>query len=128
MSVETQDLERPPSLLSLRALLVACVIGLVFGTGAFLLTSLDSGPPTISYCLPTSQAGFDPLTGTPHGASFNCPQLTGLGGQVSVPQNDPIPAGLIGRRAIPVPLGFLVGTGISIVSAALISAWRRRST
>ncbi|MGH2513034.1 MAG: hypothetical protein ACRDGQ_10130 [Candidatus Limnocylindrales bacterium] len=128
MIANSHALEQPPRLVSVRILLLACAVGLVVGFGAFLLTSQDAGPPVISWCLPAAQPGFDPLTGMPHGASFNCPQLTGLGGQISVPQDVPMVANLAARRAIPVPVGVLAGAALSLLGGALVSAWRRRST
>jgi hypothetical protein len=110
-----------PRWFSVKEVLLAVLVGLLVGYGAFLLTAQDSQDLVISSCTSTLQPGFDPLTGLPHSASFECPQLTGLGGQVPVRQDAPMSAGLASRRAVPVPLGFVLGFG----AALLVLAARR---
>jgi hypothetical protein len=98
---------------------VVALVGLVVGCGAFLVTAQASQDQVISSCTSTIQPGFDPLTGLPHGATFECAQLTGLGGQVPVEQTDPTPADLASRRAIPVPLGFVLGVALMLIGLTI---------
>jgi hypothetical protein len=104
---------------SARQLLLVALVGLVVGYGAFLVTAQASQDQAISSCTSTLQPGFDPLTGLPHGAAFECAQLTGLGGQVPVEQTEPIPADLVSRRAIPVPLGFVLGAAVILIGLTI---------
>ncbi len=127
MTVGAQDLDEPRRWFPVRAFVLPCLVGLLVGVGAFLVTSLDAGQQPISFCVSATQQGFDPLSGAPHGASFNCPQLNGLGGQISVPQDVAMPPELAARHAIPVPLGFIVGAGLSLAGSAAVNARRRRS-
>jgi hypothetical protein len=86
---------------------VACV----FGWLAFSITS--SAPPERVHSNPVCvgiveyDAGFDPWTGLPHGRFYTCPPAPGADPtmyfQVAVPDE------LIGRRAIPLPIGFALG-------------------
>ena len=110
---------------STRELLAAALVGLVVGCGAFLLTAQASQAIHIPECIPTADAGFDPLTGLPHGATFECAQLTGSGGQTSVVPALSMPPELAGRRAIPVPLGFAVGGTAALVGLTIARRRRR---
>ena len=111
---------------SVRQLAIACLVGLIVGYGAFLLTAMGPDEKVISMCYPALNAGFDPWTGMPHGTTLNCPQLSIDGTQHSVSQYVPMSADLVTRRAIPVPLGFVVGAGLMLL-VSTVSRARRRS-
>ncbi|MHB8397875.1 MAG: hypothetical protein ACYDCI_02950 [Candidatus Limnocylindrales bacterium] len=113
---------------SVQQLALACLVGLIVGFGAFLLTAQASQDLMNVGCLPAVEAGFDPLTGLPHGARIECAQLTGAGGQIPVAQDIPMSADLATRRAIPVPLGFAVGAGLVLIVSTVSGVWQRRST
>jgi hypothetical protein len=66
------------------------------------------------------QPGFDPLTGEPHGRSFRC---IGSGPLIS---SSPEPD-LSSRRAIPVPLGFLLGAAAAGLVLLFVMGRRRRA-
>ena len=110
---------------STRQLLAAAFVGLVVGYGAFLLTAQAPQALHIPECIPAVDAGFDPLTGLPHGATIDCAQLTGAGGQTSVAQSQAMPAELASRRAIPVPVGFAVGGAGALVGLSIVRVRRR---
>lgn len=118
---------RAPRWFSAKEVVLAALVGLLVGYGAFLLTAQDSQDLVISSCTSVLQPGFDPLTGLPHGASFDCPQLTGLGGQVPVRQDDAAPAELATRRAVPVPLGFVLGAAAVLLVLTAARRVRRES-
>jgi hypothetical protein len=101
---------------SVRELMLAGVVGLIIGCAAFLLTAQTPALLTID-CSPGVSAGFDPLTGSPH-VSINCAGLNGPGGQSPVAQVLAMPPDLASRRAIPVPLGFVLGLGLTFGSLA----------
>jgi hypothetical protein len=106
---------------SRRRLALAVVVGLGVGFGAFFLTSMQPAFGYLGFCHPGVAQGFDPWTGQPHGSTLICDQNA----LVPNPQatiNDPIPPALVGRQAIPVPLGFVVGAGVVL----LIPVLRRR--
>jgi hypothetical protein len=93
--------------------MLAGIVGLIVGCAAFLLTAQT--PPLLTIdCNPEANAGFDPLTGSPHGATIDCGGLKGPGGQTPV-QDLAMPADLASRRAVPVPLGFVVGAGLVLL-------------
>ena len=85
--------------LSARQVLAVLAIGLVIGYGAFLVTGQESDtlllPPE---CRLSVAAGFDPITGLPHGSTVECAQLTGSGGQLPVAQVNPMTSDLASRR------------------------------
>jgi len=112
---------------SIRQLALACLVGLIVGSSAFLLTATGQDQKIISMCNPVLNAGFDPLTGSPHGWTLNCPQLHPDGTQTSVTQDVPMSSDLASRRAIPVPLGFVLGAGLVLIVSAVSGAWQRRS-
>src|SRR5665811_1315521 len=91
---------------SIREFVLAGLVGLIVGWGAFLLTAQTSELSLID-CSPVESAGFYPLTGLPHGATIACDPLTG--GQTGVAQDLAMPEDLASRRAVPVPFGFVVG-------------------
>ena len=110
---------------TIRQLVLASVVGLIVGVGGFLLSAMSPDEKVISMCNPVLTAGFDPLTGVPHGWTLNCPQLHPDGTQTSVTQDVPMSADLASRQAIPVPLGFVVGGGLVLVFATVRGAMRR---
>ena len=112
---------------SVQQLVLACLVGLMVGFGAYLLTAMDAQDQNISFCNPGLSAGFDPWTGLPHGATFNCPQLHPDGTQTSFTQYVAMPADLAARRAIPVPLGFAAGAGLVLIVSTGVGVWQRRT-
>lgn len=109
---------------SARQLVLAAVVGLVIGVGTFWLTSMQ---PQFFYtrsCHPGVAQGFDPWRGSPHGATLLCEPSNLIGAPLAEPSialstmstiEEPTPDDLVGRRAIPVPLGFLVGAGCFLI-------------
>jgi hypothetical protein len=100
-------------------LAVAIFVGIVVGWTTFALTSsvIPYQTSTGGLCRSFSQrdGGFDPWTGLPFGWALTCDAYH---------YEAPIPANVAGRRAIPVPVGFAVGSiGTAI---ALIVFDRRR--
>jgi hypothetical protein len=91
------------------ALLGACVIGVA----AFWLTSSTA---TYTYLGPlcltgiVREPGFDPWTGQPYGTIYLCTNdLPGLGDGSTREVTDGPPDDLVGRWAIPVPVGTALG-------------------
>lgn len=101
-----------------------CASGIVLGTLLFLLSAHY---PNRMYLGPicrrnTTEAGFDAWTGLPHTSTYVCePAFDGDPPAHLVA--DPMPDDLVNRRAIPLPVGFVVGVGV----AGLVMAARRRS-
>jgi hypothetical protein len=114
---------------SFRRLVAALAVGLIVGVGAYALTGYWTQQVFLGFCQPTIQAGFDPWTGLPHGSTIHCPPGSGtsIGATDDTkPQTtfvDPIPTEIAGRRAIPVPIGFILGGG----AALLLPLVRRRA-
>ena len=83
---------------------------------AFALFVVTAGTPGYTYTGPLCQLraiadpGFDPWTGQPHGRVFDCQPLDGS--PITRISADP-PSELIGRRVIPLPLGFGLGAFIA---------------
>jgi hypothetical protein len=110
-----------PTPLSVSRLIAALAVGAAVGLGGFELTG--QGPPAIvpTFCQPTAQAGFDPWTGLPHGLTYHCPPVSDQSAGTTDdtrPQTtfvDPIPPEMASRRAIPIPLGFVLGAGIVLL-------------
>jgi hypothetical protein len=106
-------------------LALAAAIGLAFAFLAFAITGAHErsvwlgGPVGPRGSAPCSWIGadFDPLTGIPHGEVVAC---------TNAATHKPIPPDLAGRWAIPLPLGFLVGSGAALMLGAAIGALRRR--
>jgi hypothetical protein len=73
------------------------------------------------YAMNLELSGFDPWTGQPHGWTYQ-EDPHGLGGRID--RAGPVPADIVGRRAIPLPLGFAVG---ALLGVGLASAARRRA-
>jgi hypothetical protein len=63
--------------------------------------------------------GFDPWTGMPHGVRVTCPQLD------PTTHEGTLPPDLVGRQAIPVPVGGAVGAGIAVLVLAVTQRRRR---
>ena len=99
--------------LSARRVLLACAVGLVVGIGAFVLTSGGLGGRVLGLCHPATQAGFNPWTGIPYGATWSGEQIPL--GNCGPARQDPPPPDIATRWAIPVPLGFAVGVGIVLL-------------
>ena len=121
--MELPQLAAKPTLprFSVQQLVLACVVGLIIGFGAFVLTSMDSQDRVISFCDPGLSAGFDPWTGLPHGATFNCPQIHPDGTQTSFVESVDMSADFAARRAIPVPLGFIAGVGLVLLGFGVLN-------
>ena len=100
---------------SMRQLVLAGIIGLVVGYSAFLLTAQATQSIMPPECRTTVDAGFDPVSGLPHGQTIECGQLTGLGGRIPVAQVYLMSDTLAGRRAIPVPVGFVIGGALTLI-------------
>ena len=104
-------------------------IGVVVALAAYFATSMrapDAAPDLDVvrlpiYVLSWKASHFDPLTGEPRGLSYTA-NNHGLGPIVRV---EPVPADMVGRRAIPLPLGFGLG---ALAGLALIVTARRRAT
>jgi hypothetical protein len=94
----------------LRPLAFVVVVGMTVGWAAFFLTS--GAPPLYTFSIPPCTTsdyqidapGFDPWTGQPHGLVFVCGASAG---------EDSVPAEMVGRRAIAVPVGFLIGATLA---------------
>jgi hypothetical protein len=89
--------------------------GCLFGVVAFAATS---SYPQQMYLGPLCRsqdvraAGFDPWTGEPVGDIYGC-DPTWEGDQPSHLVTLPVPEDLVGRRAIPIPAGFVLGAGLT---------------
>ena len=64
--------------------------------------------------------GFDVWTGMPHGRSYLC-DYTDFGPTGEVPHfvQEDVPPDMVGRRAVPLPLGFLLGVALTLAGLAL---------
>jgi hypothetical protein len=118
---------RPPSTWRARWVAASLVVGVVTGLGAFALTAHHQqyghlGPLCRSYQIRSE--GFDPWTGDPVGEIYVC-DPTYPNDPPSHHVTVPPPPELVGRRAIPVPSGFAVG---SVATAVLLWVRRRRVT
>jgi hypothetical protein len=99
------------------------ILGLILALAAFLVTSARTPGPRLATGCPvdiTREPGFDPWTGLPYGQDevAHCP-----GGPTELHQ--PIPADLVGRRAISLPQAFPIGWLIGTSVAAAIWIVRR---
>ena len=110
-------------------LVFVVVMASALGLGIYLATTLhgitlgDGGP--VLWTAPCIRdevaAGFDPWTGLPHGRTF----VFGGCGPLSGPETsavEPIPADMVSRRAIPVPLGIALAASAAILYLAWIDA------
>lgn len=104
-----------------RSLAIIVVAGALFGLGLFAATSQAQHLaghtglicPTQTYI---QTPGFDPLTGEPHGWTERCTD-TGFG------WTEPPGVELAARRAVPLPVGFLVA--LAVAGAVMIVVRRR---
>jgi hypothetical protein len=100
---------------TLEAIAVAVLGGVLT---AFALFAVSASTPGYVYTGPLCQLrtvadpGFDPWTGEPHGRIFDCRPLDRS--PISRVIADP-PTELIGRRAVPLPLGFGLGVFIALM-------------
>ena len=109
-----------------RRFVLACLVGLVVGVGAFLLTGMYPRHMYMGFCSAIVQPGFDPLTGLPHGETLYCTPLNVAGPQPTPTTTLlPMPDDLADRWAIPIPLGFVIGAGLVLVVPTLWAARRR---
>lgn len=104
--------------------------GAVLSAAAFWLTSTTptyewiGGPCTDHVAFP----GFDPWTGQPHGFVYDdyggaCLSDPNFAWQNPARVVDPVPDEMVGRQAIPLPVGFAVG---SLVTIGAMVAMRRQ--
>lgn len=104
----------------LERLVVVAFVGVVVGWTAFAMTSstIPYQTSTGGLCRSFDQrnGGFDPWTGSPFGVSFTCDNSL---------RQEPVPVGIVGRRAVPVPVGFVLGA-ISAATALLVLDRRHR--
>ena len=103
--------------------------GVALSVAAFWLTSTTpshaylGGPCTDHVALP----GFDPWTGQPHGLIYDrADDCLTLPAAWENPTRvvAPVPDDLLGRQAIPIPVGFAVGIALSIGVAAMVGLRR----
>lgn len=116
-----------PSIRGARWVAAAVLVGIVTGWGAFALTAQH---PQYGHLGPLCRGeqirgeGFDPWTGDPIGATYVC-NPTYAGDPPSHHVTEPPPPELVGRRAIPVQIGFAVG---AVATPVLLWVRRRRVT
>jgi hypothetical protein len=107
-------------------LALAALVGLVAGIAAFELTSTVPLPAYGGFCTPVANAGFDPWTGLPHGPTLACTARPVANPTMPVVTTEGvIEPDLAARRAIPVPLGFVLGAGLVLVVSAAAGVRRR---
>ena len=102
----------------------------MLSVAAFMLTSTT---PAYLYLGPlcaqdVAPPAFDPWTGRPHGRIYDVADC--LADPTGAPANlerivNPVPDELQGRRAVPLPAGFAVGSVITIGTMAAMSRRRR---
>lgn len=105
-----------PSKASIAAVVLA---GCVTAGALFVVTSWTSiygylGPLRAQE---VAAPGFDAWTGVPHGRTYDC---TPLDGTATRRVTTGVPDDLIGRRAVPLPVGFAVGGFIALVRRRLV--------
>lgn len=103
---------------------IMVIVGALFAVALFAATSEANQLAGHSGLICLNQTyvqepGFDPLTGEPHGRTERCTD-TGFG------WTEPPDAELAARQAIPVPVGFLIGTAAA--GAVLLVAARGRGS
>ena len=97
---------------------------------AFSLTSGGTPPfqADHAYSAPCASGleapGFDPWTGQPHGQRVLC-EPVGINPETVIEQRA-VPAEMVGRWAIPLPVGFLIGA--TLAGGVLLLIDRRRKT
>ena len=96
------------------------------GFAAFELTATVPLAAYGGFCSPIENAGFDPWTGLPHAPIFAC--TAGPVANPSLPVSTSegvLEPDLAARRAVPVPLGFILGAGLVLVVASVAGVRRR---
>lgn len=107
-----------------RAVLAIILIGLMSGMVLFAATGGARGYTYLGpLCAQNSEGpGFDLLTGEPYGRSFDLGGGTGPCAYEAKHITGDVPAELVGRRAIPFPVGFTLGAGAALLIVLGISA------
>jgi len=115
----------PPPRFTIRQLVLAVVVGLVVGVSVFEVTGITGPDLYMGFCYPTIRSGFDPLTGLPHGVTLYCPTIPN---QPKPPSTIVVPMSpeFAARRALPVPIGLLLGGGSVLLLASLKNSRRQR--
>ena len=108
--------------MNLRHLIAILALGVAFGLAAFLATSDHRVRAYLGPVCATADTpeGFDLWTGLPHGRSYTC-DYSSFGPTGEAPhfvQGD-VPPDLLGRRALPFPLGFLLGAALVVGGLAI---------
>jgi hypothetical protein len=123
---------------------VILVVGFVVALGAYSMTATrpsaatvppcNGCPPFFSEAFPGSdiyppiyikswqEAHFDPFTGEPRGWSYTRPNRVAPGDTITV---GPVPADMVGRWAVPLPLGFALGGLGAYAALAMARRWTR---
>jgi hypothetical protein len=95
---------------------------------AYALTSITPSYVYLGAVCATNDAhpGFDPWTGEPHGRSFirDCKGNLGEVQAGPIPIVTDTPAELVGRRAVPLPLGFALWIALTLGWLALVRLLR----
>jgi hypothetical protein len=121
---------------------VILVVGFVVAFGAYFMTATrpaaagvspcSACPPFFSEAFPGltvyppiyitswTEPHFDPLSGEPRGWSYATPNRISSGETTTV---GPVPADMVGRWAVPLPLGAIIG---GLAGYALLIVARRR--
>jgi hypothetical protein len=111
-----------------RSIAVVVLSGVVTATVLFVLTSHS---PVYGYLGPLCATrtvvhpGFDPWTGEPHGRTYECKSFDG---SAITLVTDKAPDELIDRRAVPLPVGFVVGVFFALVWLTVASVADRRAS
>lgn len=110
------------------SLAISAVVGLAVAAALFSLTSqvrllyTHSTPVCqAGESLQVDQPGFDPFSGEPHGRSFRC------GDNGTLMSSSPEPD-LSSRRAIAVPIGFLLGAAAASAVLFVVGRGARRGS
>jgi hypothetical protein len=136
---EPEDSDRVPGLEQpglvhrvLPRLFLVLAGGVVLSVAAFWLTSTTPGYESIVGPCADHVAfpRFDPWTGQPNGLIYDDYGGTCLTDPNFAWENptrvvDPVPDEMLGRQAIPLPVGFVVGSVITIGAMAVMSRRRR---
>jgi hypothetical protein len=113
-----------------RRIAAPVLVGLAVGWGGFTLTSRHEPPSIGTVCIPSRAGGFSPWSGEPLIQVWGCTNLTSAPGSLpgqpvkmvatySVVSR--IPDDVVGRRAVPVPVGFALGF---LLTPFLLRLWR----
>ena len=114
-----------------RSIAVVVLAGLVTAVVLFGVTSWTAeytylGPACATNTV--AQPGFDPWTGEPRGRIFDCAPIDG---SATTRITGEPPDELIGRRAVPLPVGFALTVFIALIwlgARAITEADRRRAS